>query len=99
MHTLCSIATEGGAGVGAGAQMLTLRDWCPSTPPLVPAVVVHCVSEIESRGLLEQGIYRVPGSERLIKGALAPSIALLHFFSSEYFTLTCSYETNIHATC
>ena len=28
---------------------------------------IHCVNEIEHRGLHETGIYRVPGSEREVK--------------------------------
>jgi len=33
----------------------------------VPALVVHCLNEVEARGLEEVGIYRVPGSEREVK--------------------------------
>lgn len=29
----------------------------------VPAVVTECISEIEARGLMSEGIYRVPGSQ------------------------------------
>lgn len=38
------------------------------TSPMIPSLVVHCIREIESRGLSEVGIYRVPGSERDVKG-------------------------------
>ncbi len=41
----------------------TLADFTPLSPPMVPALLVHCVREIELRGLTEVGIYRVPGSE------------------------------------
>lgn len=34
---------------------------------MVPALIVHCVNEIEQRGLRELGIYRIPGSERDVK--------------------------------
>lgn len=44
-----------------------LASYCPHTIPRVPSLVVHCVKEIESRGLTQVGIYRVPGSERTIK--------------------------------
>jgi len=40
-----------------------LADFAPAQPPMVPAVLIHCVKEIEDRGLHEVGIYRVPGSE------------------------------------
>ncbi|KAI8120012.1 hypothetical protein FF38_04238 [Lucilia cuprina] len=44
-----------------------ISDYAPSMAPLIPALIVHCVNEIESRGLNEVGIYRVSGSEREIK--------------------------------
>ncbi|CAM5146750.1 unnamed protein product, partial [Eretmochelys imbricata] len=44
-----------------------LADFAPPTAPLVPALVVHCVSEVERRGLTETGLYRVPGAEPLVR--------------------------------
>ncbi|KAJ7405272.1 rac GTPase-activating protein 1-like protein [Willisornis vidua] len=44
-----------------------LADFTPSTPPLVPALVVQCVTEVETRGLSETGLYRVPGTEQLVR--------------------------------
>lgn len=44
-----------------------ISDYAPSESPMVPALIVHCVNEIESRGLTEVGIYRVSGSERDVK--------------------------------
>ncbi|XP_037999598.1 rac GTPase-activating protein 1-like isoform X2 [Motacilla alba alba] len=44
-----------------------LADFAPSTPPLVPALVVQCVTEVEKRGLTETGLYRVPGAEQLVR--------------------------------
>lgn len=44
-----------------------ISDYAPSVAPLIPALIVHCVNEIESRGLNEVGIYRVSGSEREVK--------------------------------
>ncbi|XP_066477271.1 rac GTPase-activating protein 1-like [Tiliqua scincoides] len=44
-----------------------LADFAPSTPPLVPHLVVQCVNEVEKRGLQETGIYRVPGAECLVR--------------------------------
>jgi len=35
-----------------------ISDYTPSTPPMVPAVVVHCAVEVERRGMKELGIYR-----------------------------------------
>ncbi|NWW27598.1 RGAP1 protein, partial [Falcunculus frontatus] len=44
-----------------------LADFAPSTPPLVPTLVVQCVTEVETRGLTETGLYRVPGAEQLVQ--------------------------------
>lgn len=44
-----------------------IADYVPSTHPMVPAIIQHCVKEIEARGLNEHGIYRVPGSDREIR--------------------------------
>lgn len=32
-----------------------LADFAPPTPPLVPTLVVQCVTEVEKRGLMEVG--------------------------------------------
>uniref|UniRef100_A0A4W3GHK9 Rho-GAP domain-containing protein n=1 Tax=Callorhinchus milii TaxID=7868 RepID=A0A4W3GHK9_CALMI len=34
---------------------------------MIPALVIHCINEIEQRGLQETGIYRVPGCERTVR--------------------------------
>ncbi|NXB74594.1 RGAP1 protein, partial [Donacobius atricapilla] len=44
-----------------------LADFAPSAPPLVPLLVVQCVTEVETRGLTETGLYRVPGAEQLVR--------------------------------
>ncbi|XP_071946016.1 rac GTPase-activating protein 1-like [Antedon mediterranea] len=44
-----------------------LSDYVPTSSPLVPAIVVHCITEVERRGLMEEGIYRVPGSDKAIR--------------------------------
>ncbi|NWI55085.1 RGAP1 protein, partial [Calyptomena viridis] len=44
-----------------------LADFAPRTRPLVPALVVQCVTEVETRGLTETGLYRVPGAEQLVR--------------------------------
>nr|XP_023015499.1 rac GTPase-activating protein 1-like [Leptinotarsa decemlineata] len=46
----------------------TIADYTPMTPPMVPSLIIHCVTEVELRGLNELGIYRIPGSERDVKG-------------------------------
>lgn len=47
--------------------MGTIADYTSSTPPMIPSLIVHCVNEIESRGLKEIGLYRISGSERDVK--------------------------------
>ncbi|KFU88506.1 Rac GTPase-activating protein 1, partial [Chaetura pelagica] len=44
-----------------------VADFAPSTPPLVPVLVVQCVTEVEKRGLTETGLYRVRGTEQLVQ--------------------------------
>ncbi|KAL9848180.1 rac GTPase-activating protein 1-like isoform 3-T3 [Geothlypis trichas] len=51
----------------AWPQEGVLADFAPSTPPLVPTLVVQCVTEVEKRGLTETGLYRVPGAEQLVR--------------------------------
>ena len=48
-------------------QALELADYTPATSPMVPALVVHCINEIEARGLGEVGLFRIPGSEREVR--------------------------------
>ncbi|NWR22073.1 RGAP1 protein, partial [Emberiza fucata] len=70
----------------------TLMDFVPSTPPMIPSIIVHCVNEIEQRGLHETGIYRVSGCDKTVrelkeKFLRAKSIPLL------------SKVDDIHAIC
>lgn len=51
----------------AGSSMGTIGDYTPNLAPMVPALIVHCVNEIETRGLNEVGLYRVSGSDRDVK--------------------------------
>ncbi|XP_014283838.1 rac GTPase-activating protein 1 isoform X1 [Halyomorpha halys] len=45
----------------------TIGDYTPLLPPMVPALVVHCIKEVEERGLSEVGLYRIPGSDKEVK--------------------------------
>ena len=47
-----------------------LADFAPADRPQVPGIIVHCVKEVEARGLGEAGLYRVPGSEVVVKDLL-----------------------------
>lgn len=55
------VATRNGNGLG------NISDYTPSIAPMVPALIVHCVNEIEMRGLREVGLYRISGSDRDVK--------------------------------
>uniref|UniRef100_A0A8C8C9V5 Rac GTPase-activating protein 1 n=1 Tax=Oncorhynchus tshawytscha TaxID=74940 RepID=A0A8C8C9V5_ONCTS len=46
----------------------TLADYVSHVQsPMIPSLVVHCVNEIEQRGLRETGLYRLSGSDRTVK--------------------------------
>uniref|UniRef100_A0A669DG75 Rac GTPase-activating protein 1 n=1 Tax=Oreochromis niloticus TaxID=8128 RepID=A0A669DG75_ORENI len=45
----------------------TLADFAPLAAPMIPALVIYCIKEIEKRGLHEVGLYRVSGHERVVK--------------------------------
>jgi Rac GTPase-activating protein 1 len=47
--------------------MGTISDYAPSTAPMVPSLIVHCVNEVDLRGLNEVGIYRISGSEKDVR--------------------------------
>nr|XP_032517354.1 rac GTPase-activating protein 1-like [Danaus plexippus plexippus] len=61
----------------------SIADFAPSTPPMVPALLVHCINEVEKRGLTERGIYRICAvdkdvkrlKERFLRGCGSPSLS------------------------
>ncbi|XP_076679620.1 rac GTPase activating protein tumbleweed [Andrena cerasifolii] len=61
----------------------TIADYTPMIPPMVPSLVVHCINEVELRGMSEQGLYRVNGGasdvkclkEKFLKGKGAPNLS------------------------
>jgi len=40
-----------------------LADFTPIEAPMIPALLIYCIKEIEARGMDDVGIYRVAGSE------------------------------------
>ncbi|KAG8002451.1 Rac GTPase-activating protein 1 [Nibea albiflora] len=54
-----------GTPVRIGEGVLT--DYVSGTSPMIPPLVVHCISEIEQRGLNEAGLYRLSGADRTVK--------------------------------
>nr|AUG84413.1 RacGAP [Platynereis dumerilii] len=62
----------------------TLSDFiATSEPPMIPALVIHCVNEVEKRGLDEAGLYRLVGSkteiralkDKFLRGRGTPNLA------------------------
>ncbi|XP_075301883.1 rac GTPase-activating protein 1 [Opisthocomus hoazin] len=45
----------------------TLMDFVPSTSPMIPSIIVHCVNEIEQRGMHETGLYRISGCDKTVR--------------------------------
>ncbi|KAI5095928.1 rac GTPase-activating protein 1 [Silurus meridionalis] len=52
---------------GKTGESGTLADYVSVTSPMIPPLVVHCVNEIEQRGLHETGLYRLSGADRVVK--------------------------------
>lgn len=48
----------------------SLDEYAPPDRPKIPSVIVHCVLEIERRGLTFPGVYRIPGAEPVVKDLL-----------------------------
>uniref|UniRef100_A0A7N6BM86 Rac GTPase-activating protein 1 n=1 Tax=Anabas testudineus TaxID=64144 RepID=A0A7N6BM86_ANATE len=59
------IPNLGGTPVKIGEGVLA--DYVPEMSPMIPPLVVHCISEIEQRGLHEAGLYRLSGADRTVK--------------------------------
>ncbi|XP_025019577.1 rac GTPase-activating protein 1 isoform X1 [Python bivittatus] len=57
--------TLAGTPVKIGEGVLV--DFVPLTTPMIPSILVHCVNEIERRGLNETGLYRISGCDRTVK--------------------------------
>jgi Rac GTPase-activating protein 1 len=51
-----------------GGAMGTIADYTPHTAPMIPSIIVHCVNEVERRGLNEAGVYRLSGADKDVKG-------------------------------
>ncbi|XP_017874567.1 PREDICTED: GTPase-activating protein RacGAP84C isoform X1 [Drosophila arizonae] len=69
-----------------------LSDYVPHVAPMVPALIVHCVTEIEARGLELEGLYRVSSTRdkvkrlrhKLLRGKATP-----HLGDKDTHTLCC----------
>ncbi|XP_030559345.1 GTPase-activating protein RacGAP84C isoform X2 [Drosophila novamexicana] len=69
-----------------------LSDFVPRAAPLVPALIVHCVTEIEGRGLEQEGLYRVSSTREKVKRLrhkLLRGKATPHLGDKDTHTLCC----------
>ncbi|KAH0510676.1 Rac GTPase-activating protein 1 [Microtus ochrogaster] len=53
--------------IGSTVDQGMLADFVSQTSPMIPAIIVSCVNEIEQRGLTEAGLYRISGCDRTVK--------------------------------
>eukprot|EP00099_Drosophila_melanogaster_P013810 NP_476704.1 Rac GTPase activating protein at 84C, isoform A [Drosophila melanogaster] len=75
-----------------GTKRGCLSDYAPRVAPMVPALIVHCVTEIEARGLQQEGLYRVSSTRekckrlrrKLLRGKSTP-----HLGNKDTHTLCC----------
>lgn len=65
--SIACVPQSAGTPTLKGHQAGNLADYTPNVGPMIPGLIVHCVNEIETRGLSEVGLYRVPGSEREVR--------------------------------
>lgn len=56
--------------------MGTISDYAPSTAPMVPSLIVHCVNEVDLRGLDDVGIYRISGAEKDVRELKVQNISM-----------------------
>ncbi|XP_060656717.1 rac GTPase-activating protein 1 [Drosophila nasuta] len=69
-----------------------IADFAPAITPMVPALIVHCVNEIEARGLNEVGLYRMSSSEReykALKEQFLRGKATPHLGNTDIYVLCC----------
>ena len=56
------------ANIGKQGRLILVSDFVQSNcKPCVPALIVHCLNEIDKRGLEEVGVYRICASEKDVR--------------------------------
>lgn len=54
----------------------TIADYSPNSSPMIPSIIVHCVNELEFRGLDESGLYRVNVLEREVHPLIVSQLSI-----------------------
>uniref|UniRef100_A0A915JPW8 Rho-GAP domain-containing protein n=1 Tax=Romanomermis culicivorax TaxID=13658 RepID=A0A915JPW8_ROMCU len=57
-------------GTPSKNQKCKIVDFVSQVPPMIPHVLIHCINEIERRGLDSIGLYRIPGTETKVNELL-----------------------------
>ncbi|XP_040565166.1 rac GTPase-activating protein 1-like [Lepeophtheirus salmonis] len=70
-----------------------ISDYTPLSPPMIPALLIHCLREIEARGLTELGLYRVCGAEKEAQELLDK------FFRNKGAPPLCKYDLGAITSC
>ena len=65
MSTYCVPTAQTAASSNKGFAG-TVADYAPASAPMIPALVIHCVDEIERRGMNQVALYRMNASEKEI---------------------------------
>ncbi|KAA3676033.1 Rac GTPase-activating protein 1 [Paragonimus westermani] len=75
------------------SRNLNIADFCPGDQyPRIPALVIHCVTEVLARGMQVVGIYRVSGSEKHVH-------ELYEKFFTSKVTPVLARVDDIHVVC
>ncbi len=73
----------------------SIADYSPKTTPMIPSILIHCLEEIETRGLEEPGLYRTNAPDKEIA-----ALKVIHIFANFKSLLSfyfCVYRSNFFA--
>ena len=92
-RTLLTVSCVPQSGTPTTKTMMGyLSDFAPSISPMIPPLIVHCVNEIEARGLTGVGLYRQSTLEReykALKEQFLRGKATPHLANTDVYVLCC----------